>query len=239
MKKKVDFLDGTILAHRGIHNESVPENSLTSFAIAVEKGYGIELDVHLLKDQTLVVFHDDTLLRMTGVEGRIKDLTYEEVKDLRLDKTSEKIPTLQEVLSLVGGKVGLDIEIKTDAGYKEVTKAVVKELNHYPGPYCITSFHPLVLYWLKKHHKNIIRGQLISDFNHTKLPKVLTFLLRNMFLNGITKPDILACSLTLLQDKKIQKQRSKKWILAWTVKNEKELKVAKKYSDSIIAEHIW
>ena len=90
-----------LIAHRGLHDRArgVPENSLPAFECAVAGGYAIELDIHLTKDGQAVVFHDDTLMRMTGKSGNIKDRTYAELQTLALDGTNCRIPLFQDVLS--------------------------------------------------------------------------------------------------------------------------------------------
>ena len=87
-------------AHRGLWNaaEGVPENSLPAFARAAEQGYAIELDIQITKDGRIVVFHDDTMKRMCGNEGKISDYTYEELQQFHLGDSTEKIPLLREVL---------------------------------------------------------------------------------------------------------------------------------------------
>ena len=85
--KNLEFLKDNIFAHRGYHLEkyNVPENSLKSFEKAIQKGYGIEIDLHLLKDGNIVVFHDDNTERMTVVNKLLKDCKYEDIKELRLN----------------------------------------------------------------------------------------------------------------------------------------------------------
>ena len=114
MKKNIDFILKTPIAHRGLHNVKAPENSLAAFRLAIEHGNVIELDVHMLADGKIVVFHDDNLKRMTGVDAVIKDKTFAELSKLWLKKSSQKIPLLTEVLDLVDGKVPIIIEIKYD-----------------------------------------------------------------------------------------------------------------------------
>ena len=109
----MSFLSTKPISHRGVHdNDKVPENSIEAFKLAIKKGYIIELDVHLLKDNEIVVFHDDNLLRMTGVNKKIKNTTYKELQELKLLDTRYKIPKLIDVLNLVDGKVPLLIELK-------------------------------------------------------------------------------------------------------------------------------
>lgn len=103
-------------AHRGFHDKPViPENSLPAFRRAIEHGFGAELDVHLLKDGTLAVFHDSDLRRCANADGQIEDLTLEELKQLRLEGTDEQIPTFDEVLALFESATPLIIELKTRA----------------------------------------------------------------------------------------------------------------------------
>ena len=119
----------SIIAHRGIHdNKLVPENSLKAFKLALETKLTIELDIHLTKDNQLVVFHDDNLKRMTNVNCIIEKLTLSEIKKLNLLNTDEKIPTLEEVLKLVNGKVLIDIEIKVNKHVKKIVKNLLKIL---------------------------------------------------------------------------------------------------------------
>ena len=114
-------------AHRGLHGESIPENSLAAFAEAKRAGYGVELDVRLSRDGRLVVFHDDTLLRMCGVDGKVSDYTYGELSKMRLLGTDEKIPLFSQVLDLLGGEVALLVEIKMKTGERGV---IVKVNGH-------------------------------------------------------------------------------------------------------------
>lgn len=94
-------------AHRGLfdNDSNAPENSLAAFKKAVEAGYGIELDVQLSKDKKLVVFHDATLKRMCGVDGKVWEYTLEELKKFHLKNSKEQIPTFEEFLQVVDGKV--------------------------------------------------------------------------------------------------------------------------------------
>ena len=151
-------------AHRGLHDAVLPENSLAAFRAAVERGYGIELDVHLLKDGTLAILHDSDLKRMTGKDGHIEDLTLADLPDCHLGGTQETVPTLQQVLELVNEKVPLILEIKTAGKNAEtLTEAVVKLLADYKGLYCLESFDPRAIQYLRRHHPDIVRGQLAED----------------------------------------------------------------------------
>ena len=106
----------TPLAHRGYHNAALrhPENAVSAFQAAIDAGYGIELDVQLCRDGQAVVFHDDTLDRMTARSGAVREYTAAELGLIRLRDSDDFIPTLAQVLQLVDGKVPLLIEIKED-----------------------------------------------------------------------------------------------------------------------------
>lgn len=214
--KKIDFLKNNLIAHRGLHDEKNPENSIGAFKKAINKGYIIELDVHLLKDNTVVVFHDDSLYRMTGKRKKIKDLTYDEIKEFRLLNTNYKVPTLKSVLELVDGKVPLIIEIKYDLKVGLLEKEVVKLLDNYEGKFCVKSFSPLSVRWFKKNRPNYIRGLLISSKKKTIKERIL----RSYLIFLLSKPDFISCNYLLYNDKKIKKYMKKVPVIAWTIKTE-------------------
>lgn len=140
-------------AHRGLFDNlwDIPENSLAAFKAALDKNYAIELDVHLTADNELVVHHDDSLYRMCHVERDIRNMTLKEIRQYTLLNTEEKIPTLQEVLDLVDGRVPLLIELKTESHSCDcLCRILSKTLKSYTGKYIIESFNPLALRWYKK-----------------------------------------------------------------------------------------
>ncbi len=182
-------------AHRGLHDNrtSAPENSLKSFELAVEAGYGIEMDVQLSKDNIPVVFHDKTLKRMCGKEGYVWDYTLEELKKLTLKDSGERIPTFEEVLKLIDGKVPLIIEYKMDRPTIKVCELGDKLLSDYKGVYCIESFHPKAVRWYRKHRPEIVRGQLSMDFSKDEKYNAPYFVVMTYLLSDfITRPDFIA-----------------------------------------------
>ena len=125
-----------IYAHRGYHDKpSVPENSLAAFRRAIKHGLASELDIHLLADGSLAIFHDEDLERQTGVKGKIEDYDITNLRKLRLEGTDEMIPTFDEVLDLYEDTgLALLIELKSVKGnYKKLTKAVAERLDRYKG----------------------------------------------------------------------------------------------------------
>lgn len=184
-------------AHRGLHDAQKPENSLAAFRAAKEMGFGVELDVHLLADGNLAVLHDSQLKRVTGREGILEELTTDQLKDFCLAGTQETIPEFRQVLELFAGEVPLIVELKThNRNHAQLTRAVCDMLADYPGAYCLESFDPFCLYWLKKNRSDIIRGQLA--WNAVQKDKTYPWLARwitSFYLeNSLTRPDFIAYS---------------------------------------------
>ena len=200
MTKQADrtpFIGNVFYAHRGLfdNDSDAPENSLAAFRKAVEAGYGMELDVQLTKDDQLVVFHDATLERMCGVDGNVWEYTLEELKQLRLAHSDEKIPTFQEVLELVDGKTPLIVEYKLDRPLTKVCALGDELLSKYHGTYCIESFHPFALMWYRKHRPEVMRGQLsgnLVQFAKSPKMKVLYTIVSYLLSNILTRPDFIA-----------------------------------------------
>lgn len=193
--KGLKDIRGWSYAHRGLHREGVPENSMAAFRAALENGYGIELDVHLLSDGNLAVMHDSDLLRTTGNAGKIEDLTTTDLKKYRLEGTDQTIPEFRQVLELFGGKAPLVVELKVSGNnYAALTDATCKMLDNYDGVYCLESFDPRCLMWLKKNRPELIRGQLTEDYfaSKAKLPFILKWILSENLGNFLTKPDFVA-----------------------------------------------
>ena len=183
-------------AHRGLHEPGVPENSMAAFCAAKEHGYGIELDIHLMKDGNLAVIHDSSLRRTAGANVRIEDLTALQLEDYRLEGTDEKIPLFSQVLELFNGEAPLIVELKsTNDNYARLCLAACNLLDHYSGPYCIESFDPRCIKWLRRHRKKVIRGQLTMNYlrSKSKLPWISKFAMTNLLFNVFTRPDFVAC----------------------------------------------
>lgn len=191
----IPLLKKHLYAHRGLHKEGVPENSLAAFRAAKEKGYGVELDVHLMADGNLAVIHDASLKRTAGVEVTIESLTADALPGYRLEGTEESIPTLEQVLALFEGKVPMIVELKPAGGnHKALTDRAVEVLRQYKGLYCIESFDPRCIRHLKKYYPHICRGQLAENFfkAKSKLPWIFKFLLTHHLMNFLLLPDFVA-----------------------------------------------
>lgn len=210
--KNLEWLKTTLIAHRGLHtpDKSVPENSLLAFSKAIEKGYGIELDINILKDGTVVVFHDKDLLRLCNHPGVLKDLNWEGLQQFNLYDTSEKIPTLTEVLDLVSGKVPLLIELKHHGDSLLLSERMMDIMKNYTGTWAMHSFHPSIVNWFHKNHPEVIRGQISEYFQEEKTMKKFTkWLLKSLFLNRFTKPDFINYGIKDMPNKYLDKAMKK------------------------------
>lgn len=235
----MNFEGYKFVAHRGLFNKSdVPENSIKAFETCVQKGYAIELDVNMTKDDHLVVFHDDSLKRMTGIKHDITELNLNEIKKLKLLGTENKIPTMEDVLLLVDGKVPLMIEIKKNSRYKEVMPKLISLLDKYNGEYVVKSFDPRIVYWLKKNAPHITRGQLADKNLREVKGRLMKFLLGKMFFNIFTKPHFISYQYTNMNSKMYNKQKKKgRGVAVWTVRSKEEYLKVKDICDMVIFEN--
>ena len=232
--KDLSFLKTNIIAHRGLHDNKNPENSINAFKKAIDKNYIIELDIHLLKDNNIVVFHDNNLKRMANIDKELKDCTYEDIKNINLLNTNNKIPLFSEVLKLVDGKVPIIVEFKYDRKVGLLEKEAVKLLDNYKGIFCVKSFNPLTIRWFKKYRKNYIRGLLVDNKKNNLKEKISS----SMILLNICKPDFISCKYTLYNNKKIRKFMKNKPVIAWTIKNKSNYNKYKNKYYNLICENI-
>jgi len=194
---------GEFIAHRGLFSEYLPENSLGAFVAAVEEGLPIELDVHLTKDDEIVVFHDDTLSRMTGYNRKISELRSGELKTYKLQRTNFTIPTLKDVFETVDNKVPLLIEVKNRsiANIGKLEDALVKQLDEFRNKYAIQSFNPYVLKYLRRKHPTILRGQISGDLDgEGLLGPIIRTLLKYLAFDPVAKPDFISYEYQPLRD---------------------------------------
>ena len=187
-------------AHRGLHkkDKTVPENSLAAFERASSYGYGIELDVQLSKAGQVVVFHDDTLNRVCGVDSRVDEKTYDELSKISLCGTTQTIPLFSEVLKTVRGRGPLIVELKNGKRNEELCEKTYALLEKYSGEYCIESFNPFIVRWFKKNAPEVIRGQLANppkDYNGEVGP-ITAVILGNCLLNFLSRPQFIAYKIT-------------------------------------------
>ena len=164
-------------AHRGLHDRDlgIPENSLAAFRRARDLGFGVELDVHLTADGQLAVIHDANTRRMCGRALTVEKSTLQDLRGLCLDGTDERIPTFDEALSVFDADCGGDadplpliVEVKTEGAawprVAELCHKTMDALDCHCVSYCVESFDPRVLVWLRRHRPEVVRGQLSKDY---------------------------------------------------------------------------
>ena len=219
-------------AHRGLHNAQRPENSMAAFRAALEHGYGIELDIHLMKDGNLAVIHDASLKRTAGADVMIEDLTAEELENYRLEGTEEKIPLFRDVMALYEGKAPMIVELKPMNGnHDALAEAACELMKDYTGIYCMESFDPRCIAWLRKNRPQVIRGQLAENFwvNDKKLNPAIRFLLTHNLLNFQTIPDFVAYKFADRKDSVTTSLCRKAWDIqgvSWTIKTKEDFDTA-------------
>ena len=228
-------------AHRGLHGNNIPENSIAAFEQAVEKGYGIELDLQLSKDGIVTVFHDYTLNRMTGIDKKLSELTSEELQKIHLKDTDQTIPTFSQVLDLVNGKVPLLVELKGENLDTSLCEKVAELLYDYKGDYCIESFNPLLIKSIKKYLPNAFCGQLYTNVCRDKKKySLLNIVLSFMAFNFLAKPNFIAFnhkdrnSIPVILTTKLYKAPK----FVWTITNKKDFDIALENQECAIFEKI-
>ena len=216
-------------AHRGLHDSEhgIPENSLAAFRLAAQRGFGAELDVHLTRDGRLAVIHDDSLLRTAGADVKASQLTAEELSAYCLEGTQEKIPFLEEVLPLFEGKGPLIVELKVEGNAAALAQATCEMLDRYRVDFCIESFHPQAVLWLKRHRPEVCRGQLSQNFlaQRSGLSWPAAFAMTHLLTSFLTTPDFIAYNLHH-RDRLSLRLARRLWgvrEVSWTIRSPQEL----------------
>ncbi len=221
------------IAHRGLWGENVIENSLSAYQNAVSQGYPIEIDLYSSTDGVIFSFHDEKLKRMTGEKGFIYEKSASELSKLSLLDSGQKIPTFDEVLSLVNGKVPLLIELKNQPDKNYVDK-VIKRLKSYKGEFAIQSFNPKYIKRVKELAPEFCRGILATKSHGKHLPLIQRFVVKNMSFNRLIKPDFISYS---FEDLPLKKRKTKDIpVIAWTITNKEDYQKIKPFAKNIIFE---
>ena len=220
-----------IYAHRGLFdNKKIVENTISAFKKALLDNLNIELDIRVTKDNKIIVFHDDNIKRLTGIDRLVKDMTYDELSKVNLLNTTDKIPLLEDVLKLVNNRVTLLIELKENFN-SNILKEFNKLLLDYNGKVLLQSFNALILEKmaltsLKRYKMGIL---LTNDYNGFKrsLYDVFTYkyLIKQKYISFISSPKELVLKV---------KNISNKELFIWTIKTKEEFIEYKKYSNNLI-----
>lgn len=222
--KRAQAWRGTRFAHRGLFDEKTPENTLEAFELACEKGFGIELDVRLSKDGEIVVFHDNTLERMTGDPRRVDEVELAQLQQLKLNGSGQ-IPTFEKTLELVKGRVPLLVEFKNGKHNKKLCLDAMALLRKYEGRYLVESFNPFIVGWMRKNTPDVVRGQLVGPartYLKAKYGCLGAFFLSSLLLNAVSRPDFVGYDISPKRfvTPKIQRALFKTTMAAWTVRDE-------------------
>ena len=219
------FLKG--VAHRGYHNEQYTENGLGAFKNAIDNNFAFELDVHLTKDEKLIVSHDGSLKRTTGKEGIIEELTLEEIKSNYHLLDGSEVPTLEEVFEFTKESVPIVVELKPYTkikNYKVLAFKVMDALKEIKDKrnIILISFYPQCLLPFKG--SGFIRCLLVDRKNSW------SFALRHFF-EGVD------LEWQLLKEEKYQKVKQNKLVMCWTIENKKDYNEIKDFADSVTFQH--
>ena len=218
------WLMRTPIAHRGLHaaQDGRPENSLAAFARCCALGFPAELDVRLTRDGRVVVFHDRTLRRLTGARGRVEDHGVADLRALRLLRTNQRIPLLEEVLELVDARVPLLLELKSGAPPTALERAVVEALRGYRGEVAIQSFELRTVRELDRHEPPHAIGHLWRRRGLAASEDGVAF---------------VGCHADRAPRRTVQRRRAAGGVvLAWTVRSPAEAERALRFVDNYIFE---
>jgi glycerophosphoryl diester phosphodiesterase len=213
-------------AHRGLHHGTgFPENSLIGFAAALELGAGIECDLRLTADNEVVVFHDADAWRLCASRMRIGESTLAELGRLRLGELP--IPTLASLLTMVGGRVPLLLEIKVDGDIWRWAPALRKELAGYQGPVGVMSFDARLPRLLKSNLPKVRRGLVVRD-------SLRPF--KRWLAMKLVSPQFLAVDVAALGKPWVERARERMPVYTWTVRTPEQRRTAAVHADALIWE---
>ena len=219
---QVDELLARPFAHRGLHADGRPENSLAAFDAAVAAGFGIELDVRLSADGAPVVFHDADLARVCGVDARVSQLPVRELCALPLFGGAERIPTLVAAMHAIGGRTPVLVDLKAAIGQRtRLADAAAILLRAYPGPVGVVGVDPWLLGAMRRRAPRLLRGQTCGV--ETLSPRVST-------------PDFVTFNIDRLPASALQKVRRRFPAVAWTVRTADGYRFARDAADGVIVE---
>lgn len=220
------------IAHRGLHDKSraIFENTLGAARQAVEHGYGIEVDLHVSSDAVPMVFHDDTLERLTDQSGSIRERSSEELGRISIGGTADNVPTLRQLLDLVGGKVPLVLEMKgikgKDTGF---VAAIGKVLAGYHGPVALMSFD----HWLVEDAHHLLpdiplgltaEGDDSHFEEHEKIARACAI-------------DFVSYGISDLPCRFVREFRERGLpVITWTIRNRDDMAKSARYADQITFE---
>lgn len=200
---KMDFLKTRIIAHRGIYdNQRLYENTIGAIEKAIKENIPVFLDISLLKDENLICFNDSTLTRLLHVEEKTKDVTLNDINYY----SKIKIPTLEEALVLIRGRVPVILNIRSESKKHFIENKILSMIKNYPGEICIQSTNLGFLKYIQKNNKNIKIGYLVNKSNYYK------FFIFNKF-------DYVCIDSLLISDRQARKLRESYFLVGLNIKD--------------------
>jgi len=219
---QVDELLARPFAHRGLHFDGCPENSLAAFDAAIDAGLGIELDVRLSAEGTPVVFHDADLLRGCGLEARVSQMPVRELCRLPLHGTTDTIPTLVSAMHTIGGRTPVLVDLKGAIGQRaRLADAAAILLRAYPGPVGVVGFDPWLLTAMRRRAPRLLRGHTCSI---------------ETWSSRLSTPDFMTFNIDRVPVATIAKMRRRMPVVAWTVRTVEAYRLAGELADGVIVE---
>jgi glycerophosphoryl diester phosphodiesterase len=240
---RLDWLTARPIAHRGLHDakQGVIENSKSAFAAAITRGYPVECDLQLTKFGEPVVFHDESLERLTNEMGAVRDRTTAELQHITLKGSNDRIQSLGELLKQVQGRVPLVIELKSHwDGDTELAEQTVRLLAGYPCFHALMSFDPDLIEAVHRLSPGTVRGIVadrVSDPYYSALPFSRRLELRRFGHLMRTMPDFISFDWTGLPFAPVSAlHRCGLPVICWTIRSAEAAAQARRYADQITFE---
>ena len=243
MTPALDWLVARPIAHRGLHDISrgIVENTASAFAAAIAGGYAIECDLQITGDGEAVVFHDETVERLTGSQGSVKNLATAEMRQLAIRNSNDRVQTLAELLEQVGSKVPLLIELKSHwDGNDALAVRALDVMQGYRGPHCLMSFDPDLVAAVRRRSPLTVRGIVADrgiDEYYNFLPLERRLELRSFSHVGRTEPHFISFYFHDLPFAPVTKLRQAGCpVISWTIRSADEAAMALHHSDQVTFE---
>lgn len=239
----LEWLTARPIAHRGLHDASIVENTASAFAAAIAGGYGIECDVQTSADGEAMVHHDDAVGRLTEGSDKLAALTAAELKKVRFKQTADRMLTLGELCDLAGGRATLLIEIKSCFdGERTLVNRVAEVLASYLGPVAAMSFDPTVVETLRDIAPGLTRG-IVAERQYAhheweRMPQAQKWRLAFMLHAPATRPQFVAYGVRDLPALAplVARNLFGLPLLTWTVRTEDDRRRAERWADQAIFE---
>jgi glycerophosphoryl diester phosphodiesterase len=241
MDLATSWIAGSPIAHRGLHDATIPENSLAAFDAAAKAGHPIEMDIRLSADGKLVILHDTNTQRLTGEDHQVSRTDHAVLASLRLNGTAQAVQLFTEALRLVNGQVPLLVEVKHGIPARRICPRLLAALRDYPGEVAIQSFDPRILWWLRRHAPHLARGQISGFLDDMGVPILLKPFLRAMVFNIATAPHFISYEIGCLSSFPVSLWRAllRSPLLAWTIRTEDQASAARSRQANLIFEGNW